>query len=108
VKERGRVIILMGVSGAGKTTVGREVARRLGRDFIDADDYRSAEALKKMSSGLALDDADRGPWPPPWSARSPCRGTLLSSYRGDISMELRQESTRRLTPVCRPAKVSPP
>lgn len=62
MKERGRVAVLMGVSGAGKTTVGELVAGRLGWDFLDADDYHSAEALKKMSSGRPLDDSDRRPW----------------------------------------------
>jgi gluconokinase len=52
----------MGVSGSGKTTVGREAARRLGWEFVDADDFHSAEAVKKMSSGGALDDSDREPW----------------------------------------------
>ena len=59
---RGRVVVLMGPSGAGKTTVGREVARRLGWEFADADGFHSAEALRKMSSGVPLDDADREPW----------------------------------------------
>jgi len=52
----------MGVSGAGKTTVGKAVAGRLGWEFLDADDYHSPEARKKMSSGTPLDDADRAPW----------------------------------------------
>lgn len=52
----------MGASGAGKTSVGREVARRLAWEFVDADDFHSAEALRKMSSGLPLGDADREPW----------------------------------------------
>jgi gluconokinase len=52
----------MGVSGSGKTTVGRKVARRLGWEFVDADDFHSAEAVKKMSSGLPLDESDREPW----------------------------------------------
>ena len=54
--------MLMGVSGSGKTTVGRKVARRLGWKFVDADDFHSAEAVQKMSSGLPLDEPDREPW----------------------------------------------
>lgn len=54
--------MLMGVSGSGKTTVGRRVARRLGWEFLDADDFHSADAVRKMSSGTALDDCDRDPW----------------------------------------------
>jgi gluconokinase len=52
----------MGVSGSGKTTVGRKVARRLGWEFVDADDFHSAEAVQKMSSGSPLDESDREPW----------------------------------------------
>ena len=52
----------MGVSGSGKTTVGRALAARLGWAFADADDYHSAEALATMGRGGALTDADRAPW----------------------------------------------
>ncbi|GAB5536988.1 MAG: gluconokinase [Rubricoccaceae bacterium] len=57
-----RVLILMGVSGAGKTTVGRALADRLGWAFEDADAYHSAEALAAMARGQGLTDADRAPW----------------------------------------------
>ena len=56
------VIVLMGVSGSGKTTVGRELASALHWDFIDADDLHPAANIRKMTSGLALDDDDRWPW----------------------------------------------
>ena len=56
------VIILMGVVGAGKTTVGQLLAQRLGWKFADADDFHSAQNIEKISHGLALDDADRAPW----------------------------------------------
>lgn len=52
----------MGVSGAGKTTVGRALAARLGWPFADADDHHSAEAVSKMARGEGLTDADRAPW----------------------------------------------
>ncbi len=57
-----RPIVVMGVSGVGKTTVGVELARRLGIDFIDADDLHSAENVAKMSAGIPLVDDDRWPW----------------------------------------------
>jgi len=56
------IIILMGVSGAGKTTVGQLLASQLGWEFADADDYHSATNIEKMRSGISLTDADRAPW----------------------------------------------
>jgi gluconokinase len=52
----------MGVSGSGKTTVGRLLAADLGWDFLDADDFHSPANRDKMSRGLPLSDADREPW----------------------------------------------
>lgn len=56
------IVILMGVSGSGKTTVGKLLAQRLGAHFLDADDFHPEDNVRKMRSGLALDDADRKPW----------------------------------------------
>lgn len=56
------VVIVMGVSGAGKTTVGRRLAARLGWAFVDADDHHDAAAIEKMSRGEGLSDTDRAPW----------------------------------------------
>jgi gluconokinase len=56
------VLLLMGVSGSGKTTVGRRLAQDLGWDFVDADDLHSPENVAKMSRGIALTDEDRAGW----------------------------------------------
>jgi gluconokinase len=56
------VILIMGVEGSGKTTVGKSLAQELGWRFVDADDFHSALNKEKMSRGIPLDDADRGPW----------------------------------------------
>jgi gluconokinase len=56
------VIILMGVSGSGKTTVGRLLAERLGWPFYDGDDFHPKSNIDKMSQGLPLNDRDRRPW----------------------------------------------
>jgi gluconokinase len=56
------IIILMGVSGAGKTTIGRKLAGELGWRFYEGDDFHSAASIQKMSQGIALTDDDRRPW----------------------------------------------
>jgi len=56
------IVIVMGVSGAGKTTVGRALATALGWEFHDGDELHSATSKLKMHRGVALDDADRAPW----------------------------------------------
>ena len=56
------VVIVMGVTGAGKTTVGRALATSLGWEFHDGDELHSEMAKRKMHLGIALDDADRAPW----------------------------------------------
>ena len=56
------VVILMGVSGSGKTTIGSRLADGLGWSFFDGDDFHPPENVAKMSSGIALTDSDRRPW----------------------------------------------
>lgn len=56
------LVVVMGVSGSGKTTVGEEVARRLAVDFGEADAFHPRRNIEKMESGVALDDDDRAPW----------------------------------------------
>ena len=55
-------LVIMGVSGAGKTTLGTALAARLGWRFLDADDFHSAEAKAKIASGTTLDENDRAAW----------------------------------------------
>src|SRR4030095_15460254 len=56
------MIIIFGVSGAGKTTVGMLLARELGWRFLEADDFHPAANIEKMRSGRPLTDEDRWPW----------------------------------------------
>jgi gluconokinase len=56
------LIVVMGVSGAGKTTVGRALADALGAAFLDADDFHPPANVAKMRAGQPLDDHDRAPW----------------------------------------------
>lgn len=55
-------IVVMGVQGIGKTTIGRLLAQRLGVPFIDGDTLHSAHSIELMASGTPLTDADREPW----------------------------------------------
>jgi gluconokinase len=56
------IILVMGVTGSGKTTVGKLLAQRLRFTFLDADDFHSAANREKMHNGIPLTDADRVPW----------------------------------------------
>jgi gluconokinase len=56
------VIVVMGVSGSGKTVVGEALAKRLDWAFVDADNWHPASNVEKMRSGAALTDHDRKPW----------------------------------------------
>ena len=59
---RDRLVVVMGVSGSGKTTVGQSLADRLGLGYADADAFHSEASVAKMASGHPLDDDDRAPW----------------------------------------------
>lgn len=57
-----RVILIMGVSGVGKSTLGQLLADRLRWELLEGDDFHPAENVRKMESGIPLDDEDRKPW----------------------------------------------
>jgi gluconokinase len=56
------IVIIMGVSGAGKTTIGSLLASRLGWEFADADDFHPASNVEKIRNSIPLTDEDRKPW----------------------------------------------
>ncbi|MFI5776561.1 gluconokinase [Nocardia sp. NPDC051570] len=60
--ERMRPIVVMGVAGAGKTTIAVRLAEALGVAYAEGDDFHPAANVAKMSAGIPLDDADRAPW----------------------------------------------
>ena len=56
------IVILMGVSGVGKTTIGQILSDKLGWPLSDADEFHSPASIEKMRNGIPLEDADRWPW----------------------------------------------
>jgi gluconokinase len=77
-----RPIVVMGVSGSGKSTVGAALAQRLRVPFADADDFHPAVNIEKMTAGHALNDADRRPWLDSigqWLAAHPNGGVMSCS-----------------------------
>lgn len=56
------IVIVMGVTGSGKTTIGGLLAEQLGWHFADADDFHPPQNIEKIRQGIALDDDDREPW----------------------------------------------
>ena len=90
------IIIVMGVSGSGKTTIGEMLADRLGCGFSDADDFHPATNVEKMRAGIPLTDDDRWPWLNAlrsaiegWQAAGESRviacSALKAAYRGQLS-----------------------
>ncbi|NWG35646.1 MAG: gluconokinase [Chloroflexi bacterium] len=72
-----RFILVTGVAGSGKTSVGKILAKRLGWDFYDADDFHPPENIAKMTAGIPLDDSDRAPW------LASLRELIVSSLQAD-------------------------
>lgn len=76
--DTGRLRInVMGVAGCGKSTLAKALADALGCDFVEGDTFHLPESQRKMSAGIALDDADREPWLDRLAA-------LLAGHPGDI------------------------
>jgi gluconokinase len=77
-----RPLVVMGVSGSGKSTVGAALAQRLRVPFADADDFHPPANIAKMTAGHALDDQDRHPWLEAvgaWLAQHPDGGVMSCS-----------------------------
>ena len=88
-----RFILVMGVAGSGKTTVGKSLAAHLGWDFYDADDFHPPENIAKMASGTPLNDADRSPWLD--SLRNLISSSLMQNRPGVLACSALKESYRQ-------------
>jgi len=77
------LLIVMGVSGVGKTTIGQSLAESLGFQFVEADDFHSSEAKARMGRGEPLDDAMRAPWIEALCAHlQACTGSVVLAFSG--------------------------
>ena len=93
------LVVVMGVSGSGKSTVGAALAQRLGVPFVDADDLHPEANIAKMSRGEPLDDRDRHPWLETigeWLADHDQRGGVVScsALKRRYRDQLRQHAHR--------------
>src|SRR6267154_166988 len=89
------IVLVMGTTGAGKTTVGKLLAEKLGWIFLDADDFHPAANIEKMKQGIPLDDADRVPWLAAMHeelARQNAIGKscVLTSWRGTETLQAKE------------------
>ena len=88
------LLILMGVAGSGKTTIGRAVAGQLGWCFVDADDLQEAAHVSKLSSGRRLNDQERNSWL--IQVRTAVRGLLESEASGVVAFPALRRTDRVL------------
>jgi gluconokinase len=86
------IVLLMGVAGSGKTTVGRLLAQTQGWPFFDADDFHSAANVEKIRHGIALTDADRAPWLA--SMRQAMEGWIANGLSAVLACSALKESYR--------------
>lgn len=86
------VVVVMGVAGSGKTTIGRALAAELGWEFYDADDFHPPSNVGKMARGVPLGDEDRRPWLE--SLRAAVRGLLERGESAVLACSALRESYR--------------
>jgi gluconokinase len=87
-----QAIVIMGVAGSGKTTIGQALARTLGWPFRDADEFHPAANFAKMSAGVPLTDTDRAPWLV--AIRAHLEAGLVAGTRGVVSCSALKQAYR--------------
>ena len=88
------IVVLMGVTGSGKTTIGTLLAERMNTVFADADDYHSAANKAKMAAGQPLNDGDREPWLE--TLNSLMRGWATKDGSGVLACSALKDAYRRM------------
>jgi carbohydrate kinase (thermoresistant glucokinase family) len=87
------VVIVMGVAGCGKSTVGRALSGPLGWEFVDGDDLHSPSNVAKMAAGIPLDDSDRAPWLA--AVRADIEARVARGARAVVACSALREAYRR-------------
>jgi gluconokinase len=93
------IIVLMGVTASGKTTVGRLLAQQLGWKFFEGDDFHSPASIEKMRQGVPLNDADREPWLK--ALRDTIRSRVVQGKHAVVACSALKRSYRRMLQVDR-------
>ena len=88
------VILVMGVSGSGKTTIGQKLSAQLNWPFVDGDSLHSATNVAKMAAGIPLSDEDRAPWLQ--SIHDVMEGWLMQHESGIIASSALKEKYRQI------------
>ncbi len=91
------IIIIMGVSGSGKSTVGKLLGEKLGWRFYEGDNYHTKSNIQKMQSGIPLDDEDRKPWL--LNLRSIIEKSLSANENIILSCSALKESYRKILQI---------
>ena len=86
------IVVVMGVTGSGKTTIGVLLAQRLAWEFVDADSFHSPENVEKIRRGIPLGDADRAPWL--WALRDAMEGWVAQHESVMLACSALKESYR--------------
>jgi gluconokinase len=95
------IIVLMGVTGSGKSTVGKLLASQLGWKFFEGDDFHSPTNIEKLRRGQPLNDADRTPWLE--AIREVIRTAIDRGENAVIACSALKESYRKLLQIREPA-----